>query len=99
MIGVKSMRIKPIISEKSLKAAKEGDFTFAIGKKTRKPEIKAAIKRLFGVKVVGIRTAVMAGKKFRRGRGRSYGEREEGKKAIVRLANGQSIELFEKGEK
>ena len=56
-----------------------------------KPEIKAAVEGLFGVKVLTVNTIVVKGKS-RRFRGRP-GQRSDWKKAMVRLAEGQSIDL------
>ena len=85
----------PIISEKSYRAMDEGKYTFMVDERANKTEIKDAVEKIFDVKVVKVNTIKVRGKPRRRGLvvGRTSG----GKKAIVTLAKGQKIELFEKG--
>jgi large subunit ribosomal protein L23 len=66
---------------------------FKVAPKASKPEIKAAVEALFGVTVVGVNTLVTKGK-TKKWKGTSY-RRSDMKKAIVRLADGQSIDITE----
>jgi large subunit ribosomal protein L23 len=66
---------------------------FRVATKATKPEIKAAVEALFGVTVVGVNTIVAKGK-TKRWKGTPY-RRSDMKKAIVRLAEGQSIDITE----
>jgi large subunit ribosomal protein L23 len=87
--------IKPIISEKSLKDAKAGWYTFLVSKDASKEDIKRAVERLFDVQVKGVLTNIIKGKdvKFNR-RGRRI-EKIYYKKARVKLGKDQKIDIFE----
>jgi large subunit ribosomal protein L23 len=76
---------KPIITEKTMRLAQAGWFTFAVGARAKKNQIKTVVERLFKVKVLAVRTSRWP----------------KGKKALVKLAPGQTIDLFvqEKDEK
>ena len=83
----------PVLTEKSTFAMNEkGQYSFLVDPRATKDEIKKAIQDLYKVKVIGVSTQVRKGK-FRR---LKYGLTQEStsKKAIVRLAEGQAIELF-----
>jgi large subunit ribosomal protein L23 len=87
--------LKPVISEKSYGMIGEGKYTFVVDRRANKTEIKQAIARIFGVKVVSVNTLNRAGKRKRRGL--VVGKRPDTKRAIVTLAPGEEIELFEAG--
>lgn len=90
---------KPVITEKSMKLAKEGLFTFLVDPKARKPQISKAVKDLFGVDIVSVKTANFKGEsKRQRGRG-DYIKTSGFKKAIIQLKKGQKIGLFEEEKK
>ena len=82
--------IGPIITEKATELSEHNQFVFRVTKDATKPEIRAAIESLFGVKVTGVNTIVTKGK-VKRFRGR-LGRRSDVKKAIVTLAEGQSLD-------
>jgi large subunit ribosomal protein L23 len=85
---------RPIITEKSSDLMAEGKYTFAVDKKANKVEIKNAIENLFpGVKVKQVNTMTVGPKKRRVGKHEGF--RPGYKKAIVQLAEGNTIELFE----
>lgn len=85
---------KPLVTEKSNIVREEANvYTFAVDPRANKHEIRAAIEDLFAVSVVAVRTIRMPRKSRRVGR--FVGRRAEWKKAIVRLAEDQSIEFFE----
>ena len=85
---------RPIITEKStIERELENVVTFRVAPKASKTEIKAAVERLFDVKVVEVRTARMRGKPKRVGR--HEGRRANWKKARVKLREGDQIEFFE----
>jgi large subunit ribosomal protein L23 len=67
-------------------------YTFEVDHRAAKPDIKAAIEQLFDVKVTGIST--MNPPRRSRRMGRFAGKRAQVKKAVVRLAEGNSIQLF-----
>lgn len=87
--------IKPIISEKSLKDAQMGKFTFLVNSDANKTEIKKAVEDTFAVKVVGITTVTTKGsitKVTKLGRKTKIFKH---KKARVILQKGQTIDMFE----
>lgn len=84
---------RPIITEKSAALAEKLVYTFEVAKDANKVEIKKAIEEIFGVNVVAIRT-VNVHRKAKRMQ-RYEGFKASYKKAIVRLAAGQSIKAFE----
>jgi large subunit ribosomal protein L23 len=83
--------VAPVITEKATLASEYNRVTFRVHKDATKPQIKAAVEALFNVKVEGVNTLIRKGKtKFFRGR---RGTQADVKKAIVRLAEGQSIDV------
>jgi len=85
---------RPIITEKSTLGREEQNLvTFAVDPKATKHDVKRAVEQLFDVRVEDVRTMQQPRKKRRVGR--FIGTRPQWKKAIVRLAEGQSIEFFE----
>ncbi len=85
---------KPLQTEKSMIGREEQNLaTFAVDPRANKHEIKRAVEELFDVEVTKVRTMRQQGKKRRVGR--VVGRRPAWKKAIVELAEGQSIEFFE----
>jgi large subunit ribosomal protein L23 len=83
--------VSPSITEKSTMASEQNQVVFNVAKTASKPEIKAAVEALFGVKVTGVNTLNRKGK-VKRFRGR-IGHQSDVKKAIVTLAEGQSIDV------
>ena len=86
--------VRPVITEKSSAQYQEqGEYTFEVHPEATKPQIRAAIEQLFGVKVTGVWTSNQRGKEKRLGR--TAGRRPNWKKAIVKLREGDSIPVFE----
>lgn len=81
----------PVITEKATLASEHNQVTFQVPLDASKPEIKSAVEGLFDVQVVSINTLIRKGK-TKRFRGRP-GRQKDTKKAIVRLAEGQSIDV------
>ncbi len=81
----------PIITEKAEALKENGQYCFRVSEKASKPEIKEAIEKLFNVHVKKINTINIQTKKKRVGR--YYGRTNHGKKAIVTLAEGETIDL------
>jgi len=89
---------KPIITEKATAAAEAGNnFTFAVDRKANKLEIKKAVEKMFNVHVVNVRTLTYGGGKSSTkytNRGIVEQPSKVWKKAIVTVAEGETIELF-----
>jgi large subunit ribosomal protein L23 len=86
--------IRPVISEKSYTLIEtEGQYTFHVDKRSNKNQIKRAIESAFEVKVWKVNTSNVKSKPKRQGL--TSGRTATWKKAVVRLAPGESIELFE----
>ena len=83
---------KPIITEKATNAIEMNQYTFEVDHRAAKPDIKAAVESMFNVKVIGVNT--MNPPKRSRRVGKFAGKRSQVKKAIVRLAEGDKIQLF-----
>jgi len=83
---------KPVITEKATTAIDQNQYTFEVDPRAAKPDIKAAVEELFNVKVIGINT--MNPPRRTRRVGKFAGKRSQVKKAIVRLAEGDTIQLF-----
>ena len=83
--------VAPHITEKSTLLSEHNAVVFKVTNDATKPQIKAAIEALFDVKVIGVNTLVQKGK-VKRWKGRPY-TRSDIKKAVVTLAEGQSIDV------
>ena len=85
--------VAPVITEKSTLLSENNAVVFKVANDASKPEIKAAIEASWGVTVKSVNTLVAKGK-TKRWKGKPY-KRSDVKKAIVRLADGQSIDITE----
>jgi large subunit ribosomal protein L23 len=86
--------LRPVVTEASAALQEtQRTYTFIVAKDANKLEIRHAVQALFGVRVEAVRTANYQGK-WRRV-GRSLGRRPAYKKAVVRLAEGDSIDVYE----
>ena len=83
--------VAPHITEKSTLLSEQNAVVFKVAKDASKPEIKAAVEALFNVKVTGVNTIVTKGK-TKRWKGQTY-QRSDAKKAIVTLAEGETIDI------
>lgn len=94
MDNARDIIISPLISEKTMKLMEENNaYTFKVAKKANKIQIRQAIEEIFNVGVVKVNTMNMKGKRKRLGF--TEGKRPDWKKAIIRLDDGDSIEIFE----
>jgi large subunit ribosomal protein L23 len=82
---------RPLITEKSTAGSEYGQVSFVVAPDATKPEIKQAVEKVFGVKVKAVNTSVLKGK-TKRFKG-VLGQRSDIKKAIVTLAEGQTIDV------
>ena len=81
--------LKPVVSEKSYALSDRGQYTFVVAPNANKVQIKQAI---FNVKVTNVNTLNRAGKRQRTRNG--FGQRVNQKRAIVTVAEGQTIDIF-----
>ncbi len=86
---------RPVVSEKSYGLLDQDKYTFIVDPRANKTEIKIAIEKIFGVKVLKVNTMNRPGKRKRRGV--TTGKRPDTKRAIVTLAPGDEIEIFDAG--
>lgn len=86
--------VRPVVTERSSELAEDrGTYTFIVNRDSNKIEIKHAVETLFGVKVKNVRTANYQGK-WRRV-GTAVGRKAAYKKAVVTLAEGEQIDVYE----
>ena len=85
--------IRPLITEEATALMENGKYVFVVAKAANKIDIAKAVAEVFKVKVVSVNTVNVTGKVKRMGR--SVGKRSDYKKAIVKLAAGETIEFFE----
>jgi large subunit ribosomal protein L23 len=85
--------IAPVVSEKSYALIDQNKYSFRIHEKAHKTQVRQAVEELFDVKVEGVNIVKVQSKPKRRGLSR--GRRPGWKKAIVQLAPGDKIEIFE----
>jgi large subunit ribosomal protein L23 len=85
--------LAPVVSEKSYDLIEfRNTYTFEVDPKATKPQIKEAVERVFDVKVLRVNTMNRRGKVKRTGW--KLGKRKDVKRAVVTLAEGDSIDLF-----
>jgi len=88
--------IRPVVSEKSYAGIEDNTYTFLVDRRCNKTEIKEAVQAIWNVQVTSVRTLNRKGKVKRRRF--TKGKRPDEKRAIVTLAEGDSIEIFETGK-
>jgi large subunit ribosomal protein L23 len=86
--------IQPVVSEKSYASYDENVYTFVVAPDATKIEIRQAIESIFSVKVRNVNTLNRVGKRKRNRRTGGWGKRAGQKRAIVTLAEGETIEIF-----
>ena len=84
--------IAPVVSEKSYSLLDQNKYTFLVAPDANKTEIKIAVEKVFNVKVVSVNTLNREGKSLRTRFG--VGKRKDTKRAIVKVAAGQRIDIF-----
>jgi large subunit ribosomal protein L23 len=92
-MDARQVLIRPVVSEKSYALMADGKYTFRVHERAHKTQIAHAVEEIFGVHVREVRTSKVNSKPKRRGL--SVGRSRAWKKAIVQLAPGERIELFE----
>lgn len=92
-MDARSIIIEPVVSEKSYALMTDNKYTFRVDDRAHKTQIASAVEQVFDVKVESVRTQTVRSKPKRRGV--HMGKTRSWKKAIVKLAPGDRIELFE----
>jgi len=87
--------LAPVVSEKSYGLIEQGVYTFRVDPKASKPEIHDAVESIWGVSVVKVNTLTRKGKVTRARKSNRNGKKADQKRAIVTLAPGNEIPLFE----
>jgi large subunit ribosomal protein L23 len=96
MKSARDVIIRPIVSEKSYGGLEQNAYTFLVDPRSNKTEIKEAVQSIWNVRVTSVNTLNRQGKVKRRGY--TKGKRADEKRAIVTLAQGDAIEIFESGK-
>jgi large subunit ribosomal protein L23 len=84
---------RPIVTEKTTMQIEQGIYTFEVDRRANKLQVKEAVEKVFGVDVVSVNVINVPGKPRRWGQ--HVSRTPSWKKAIVKLAEGQRIEIFE----
>jgi len=92
-VDARQIIVRPVVSEKSYALMAEGKYTFRVHDRAHKLQIAQAVEEIFDVRVAAVRTAKVHSKPKRRGL--QSGRTRSWKKAVVQLAAGDRIELFE----
>lgn len=87
--------IRPVVSEKSYGLLEDNVYTFIVATAASKPEIRDAVESIFDVSVLKVNTLNRKGKRTRNRKTGGFGQRASQKRALVTLAEGDSIDLFE----
>ncbi len=95
MKDARDVILEPVISEKAFALLEQNVYTFKVHPTSSKPEIANAVEEIFDVHVLNVNTLRRKGKRIRNRRRLTYGSRPDTKRAMVTLAEGDSIELFE----
>ena len=91
----RNVLVRPVITEKSMREAGIGNFTFVVATDADKGAIRKAIEDSFNVHVVALQTIISKGKRARVGKRRVELRLSSTKKAIAKLREGERIDLFE----
>jgi large subunit ribosomal protein L23 len=97
-MDARNILIRPVVSEKSYALIAENKYTFRVDHRAHKTQIASAVEEVFDVDVASVRTAQVRSKPKRRNLASPMGKTRRWKKAIVQLAPGERIELFEGAE-
>jgi large subunit ribosomal protein L23 len=95
MKDARDVIIKPVVSEKSYALLDSNVYTFIVQPTATKVEIRKAVESVFGVRVNKVNTLNRKGKRKRNRRSGTFGQRVDTKRAVVTLAEGDKIDLFE----
>jgi len=88
--------LRPVVSEKSYRLMEDGVYVFVVAPDATRIDVRQAVERTFGVRVTNVNTLNRKGKARRNRRTNTVGKRPDTKRAVVTLASGDRIDLFEK---
>jgi large subunit ribosomal protein L23 len=86
--------LKPVVSEKSYALLDDNTYTFVVAPSANKIEIRQAVEEIFNVKVLNVTTMNRQGKRKRNRRTNTIGQRPATKRAIVKVAADDRIDIF-----
>ncbi len=95
MNDARDVILRPVVSEKSYGLLEDNVYTFVVHPRATKIEVRDAVETIFNVRVVKVNTLNRKGKRKRNRRTATFGTRPDTKRAIVTLAPGSRIDLFE----
>jgi large subunit ribosomal protein L23 len=95
MSDLRDVILEPVVSEKSYGLLEANVYTFKVHPDSTKPQIRDAVESIFGVTVLKVNTLNRKGKRMRNRRTGVMSQKASSKRAMVTLADGDSIELFE----
>jgi large subunit ribosomal protein L23 len=95
MSDPRNIILRPVVSEKSYGLLDNGVYTFVVDPRASKIEISQAVETIFNVQVAKVNTLNRKGKRKRNRKSQTFGQRPDTKRAIVTLAAGGRIDLFE----
>ncbi|MCL4448799.1 MAG: 50S ribosomal protein L23 [Actinobacteria bacterium] len=89
------MIMRPVVSEKSYKLMEKNTYVFVVNPSANRVEIRDAVANLFGVRVTKVRVLNRKGKLRRNRKAMTFGKKPDTKRAMVTVAEGEHIDLFE----
>lgn len=96
MRSAEQVLVRPVISEKTYALMDEGVYVFVVAPEATKVDVRTAVEQVFGVRVAKVNTLNRPGKRRRNRRSNTFGTRPSTKRAMVTLAGGDRIDLFER---
>jgi large subunit ribosomal protein L23 len=96
MKNAEQVLVRPVVSEKSYALMEDGAYIFVVAPDATKIDVRHAVEQVFGVKVKSVNTLNRKGKVRRNRKTNTMGKRPATKRAVVTLAGGDKIDLFEK---
>ena len=96
MRDAEQVLVRPVVSEKSYALMEDGVYVFVVAPSATKIDVRRAVERAFGVRVKSVNTLNRKGKRRRNRKSNTVGTRPSTKRAVVTLAGGDKIDLFER---
>jgi len=96
MKDAEQVLVRPVVSEKSYALMEDGTYIFVVTPDATKIDVRYAVEQAFGVRVKSVNTLNRKGKRRRNRKSNTVGTKSDTKRAIVTLAGGDKIDLFEK---